>query len=46
MLERGIYTPASQFEAWFPSLAHTDAHIERTIDAAAAAFDAAFAGRR
>ena len=46
MLERGVYTPASQFEAWFPSLAHTDAQVERTIDAAAAAFDAAFAGRR
>ena len=34
MLERGIYLPPSQFEAWFPSLAHTDAHVERTIAAA------------
>jgi glutamate-1-semialdehyde 2,1-aminomutase len=34
MLERGIYLPPSQFEAWFPSLAHTDAHVERTLDAA------------
>jgi glutamate-1-semialdehyde 2,1-aminomutase len=34
MLDRGIYLPPSQFEAWFPSLAHTDAHVERTIDAA------------
>ena len=29
---------ASQFEAWFPSLAHTDADIERTVEAAAEAF--------
>jgi glutamate-1-semialdehyde 2,1-aminomutase len=34
MLERGVYLPPSQFEAWFPSLAHTDAHVERTLDAA------------
>jgi glutamate-1-semialdehyde 2,1-aminomutase len=34
MLDRGVYLPPSQFEAWFPSLAHTDAHVERTLDAA------------
>jgi glutamate-1-semialdehyde 2,1-aminomutase len=34
MLERGIYLPPSQFEAWFPSLAHSDAQIDRTLDAA------------
>ena len=34
MLDRGIYLPASQFEAWFPSLAHTDAHVEETLAAA------------
>jgi glutamate-1-semialdehyde 2,1-aminomutase len=34
MLDRGIYLPPSQFEAWFPSLAHTDAHVERTVTAA------------
>src|SRR5688500_5189509 len=34
MLDRGIYLPPSQFEAWFPSLAHTDAHVERTLAAA------------
>ena len=34
MLDRGIYLPPSQFEAWFPSLAHTDAHVERTVEAA------------
>jgi glutamate-1-semialdehyde 2,1-aminomutase len=37
LLERGVYPPASQFEAWFPSLAHSDEHIEQTIDAAKAA---------
>ncbi|MFQ5878244.1 MAG: glutamate-1-semialdehyde 2,1-aminomutase [Acidobacteriota bacterium] len=31
MLERGIYLPPSQFEALFPSLAHTDEQIDRTI---------------
>jgi glutamate-1-semialdehyde 2,1-aminomutase len=34
MLDRGIYLPPSQFEAWFPSLAHTDAHVEQTLAAA------------
>ncbi len=34
MLERGVYLPPSQYEAWFPSLAHTDEHVERTVDAA------------
>ena len=38
MLDRGIYLPPSQFEAWFPSLAHTDAHVERTVEAAREAF--------
>jgi glutamate-1-semialdehyde 2,1-aminomutase len=38
LLERGVYPPASQFEAWFPSLAHSDAHVERTVDAARAGF--------
>jgi len=36
---------ASQFEAWFPSLAHTDEQIERTLAAAGEAF-AAIAGAR
>jgi glutamate-1-semialdehyde 2,1-aminomutase len=35
LLERGIYPPPSQFEAWFPSLAHRDEDIERTIRVAA-----------
>jgi glutamate-1-semialdehyde 2,1-aminomutase len=38
LLARGVYPPASQFEAWFPSLAHTSEHVERTVAAAAAAF--------
>jgi len=38
MLDRGIYPPASQFEAWFPSLAHADAHVQRTVAAAAEVF--------
>ena len=42
LLDRGIYPPASQFEAWFVSLAHDEGAIDRTVDAAAEAFDAAF----
>jgi glutamate-1-semialdehyde 2,1-aminomutase len=38
LLSRGVYPPPSQFEAWFPSLAHTVEQIERTLQAAAAAF--------
>ena len=38
LLSRGVYPPPSQFEAWFPSLAHTAEQIERTVAAAAAAF--------
>jgi len=38
MLERGVYLPPSQFEAWFPSLAHTETEVERTLEAAREAF--------
>jgi glutamate-1-semialdehyde 2,1-aminomutase len=38
LLARGVYPPPSQFEAWFPSLAHTPGHVARTVEAAAAAF--------
>jgi glutamate-1-semialdehyde 2,1-aminomutase len=38
LLARGVYPPPSQFEAWFPSLAHTGDHVARTVEAAAAAF--------
>ncbi len=40
LLARGIYPPASQFEAWFPSLAHDEAAVERTLEAATDAFGA------
>jgi glutamate-1-semialdehyde 2,1-aminomutase len=42
LLERGIYPPASQFEAWFVSLAHDTAAIEHTVSAADEAFDEVF----
>jgi glutamate-1-semialdehyde 2,1-aminomutase len=34
MLERGVYPPPSQFEAWFVSLAHDEEAIDRTLAAA------------
>ena len=34
MLERGVYLPPSQFESAFISDAHTDADIDRTLEAA------------
>ncbi len=34
MLDRGIYPPPSQFEAWFLSAAHTERDIAATIKAA------------
>ena len=37
MLARGVYPPPSQFEAWFLSAAHTDAHVRQTIARRAAA---------
>jgi glutamate-1-semialdehyde 2,1-aminomutase len=40
LLDRGVYPPPSQFEAWFPSLAHGEGELARTIEAAAAAFAA------
>jgi glutamate-1-semialdehyde 2,1-aminomutase len=39
LLAQGVYAPPSQFEAWFPSLAHGPEEIERTLEAAAAAFE-------
>ena len=40
MLARGVYAPPSQFEAWFLSAAHTDRHVQQTLDAARAAMRA------
>jgi len=37
MLDRGVFLPPSGYETMFVSLAHTDADIDRTLDAAAAA---------
>ncbi|MDU7245350.1 MAG: glutamate-1-semialdehyde 2,1-aminomutase [Clostridiales bacterium] len=40
LLAEGIHLPPSQFECWFISTAHTDADIEKTIQAAEKAFAA------
>jgi glutamate-1-semialdehyde 2,1-aminomutase len=37
MLDRGVYPPPSQFEAWFVSLAHDETTVDRTLEAAAEA---------
>jgi glutamate-1-semialdehyde 2,1-aminomutase len=39
LLARGVYPPPSQFEAWFPSLAHADEDVVATVAAAADAFE-------
>ncbi len=39
LLARGVYPPPSQFEAWFPSLAHGPEHVAQTVQAAAEAFE-------
>ena len=41
MLEQGVHLPPSQFEAWFVSLAHDEADIDRTVVAAFEGFRAA-----
>ena len=41
LLERGVYLAPSSFEAMFPSLAHTVADIDRTVEAATEAAAAA-----
>jgi len=45
MLERGVLLPPSQFEAWFVSLAHDEAAIDATVEAARSALVAAASGR-
>ena len=40
MLDGGVHLPPSQYEAWFLSLAHTEADVDRTIDAARQALTA------
>ncbi len=39
LLELGVYPPPSQFEAWFPSLAHGEAEVRQTVQAARIAFE-------
>ena len=41
MLDRGVYLPPAQYEALFVSAVHTDADIERTIEAAHESFEIA-----
>jgi glutamate-1-semialdehyde 2,1-aminomutase len=38
MLDQGVLLPPSQFEAWFPSMAHDASEIEATVAAARRAF--------
>ena len=38
LLARGVYPPPSQFEAWFPSLAHGSEEVALTVAAAQEAF--------
>jgi len=45
MLDRGVYFAPSAFEAMFPSLAHTDADIARTLEVADEAFGVVAASR-
>jgi glutamate-1-semialdehyde 2,1-aminomutase len=40
LIERGVWIPPSQFEAWFVSLAHSRSDLDRTIEAVAAALAA------
>ena len=42
MLERGVFLPPAQFEAWFVSAAHSDAEIRRTARMAGESLAAAF----
>ena len=43
LLDLGVYPPPSQFEAWFPSLAHDAESIGQTLEAASEAFERALA---
>ncbi|MCB0827910.1 MAG: glutamate-1-semialdehyde 2,1-aminomutase [Solirubrobacterales bacterium] len=42
MLDRGVYLPPSQFEAWFVSLAHDEASIDHTLEAASDSLERVF----
>jgi glutamate-1-semialdehyde 2,1-aminomutase len=43
LLDHGVYPPPSQYEAWFPSLAHDAESIGKTLEAASEAFELALA---
>jgi glutamate-1-semialdehyde 2,1-aminomutase len=43
MLERGVYLPPSAFEAWFVSIVHTGAEVDRVLAAAGEAAKVAYA---
>jgi glutamate-1-semialdehyde 2,1-aminomutase len=43
MLDQGVFLPPSQFEAWFPSMAHGPTEVAATIAAARVAFEASAA---
>ena len=43
MLDQGVLLPPSQFEAWFPSMAHDASEIEATVAVARSAFEASLA---
>ena len=44
LLDRGVMLPPSQFEAWFVSLAHDEALIDRTVEAVGEALEASASG--
>ena len=46
MLDRGVCLAPSKFEAWFLTVAHTEADIEETIEAADESFRLVAAGAR
>jgi glutamate-1-semialdehyde 2,1-aminomutase len=46
MLDRGVYLPPSAFEAWFVSIVHTEAEVERVVSAAREAAKVAAGSRQ
>jgi glutamate-1-semialdehyde 2,1-aminomutase len=46
MLDRGVYLPPSGFEAWFVSIVHSDAEVDRVLAAAREAAQVAAASRQ
>jgi glutamate-1-semialdehyde 2,1-aminomutase len=41
LLDRGVYPPPAQFEAWFVSLAHDESTIDQTLEAVGESLDEA-----